>query len=31
MVMKRKVVYADGDEMVRINGLASSKNIMEHS
>jgi hypothetical protein len=31
MVMKRKVVCADEDEMVRIHGPASSKNIMEHS
>jgi hypothetical protein len=31
MVMNRKVVSADGDEMVRIHGPTSSKNIMEHS
>jgi hypothetical protein len=31
MVMNRKVVSADENEMVRIHGPTSSKNIMEHS
>jgi len=31
MVMKRKVVSTDVDEMVRIHGPASSENIKEHS